>query len=41
VIAPKRFEPEAKTKELMGYSDHYPILIKIDYPEIKNPKKKN
>jgi endonuclease/exonuclease/phosphatase family metal-dependent hydrolase len=41
VIAPKRFEPEATTKELMGYSDHYPILIKLDYPETKNLKKKH
>lgn len=35
VMAPKRFEPDASTKSMMGYSDHFPILITLDYPEIK------
>jgi endonuclease/exonuclease/phosphatase family metal-dependent hydrolase len=35
VMAPKRFEPDASTKEIMGYSDHYPILVKLDYLESK------
>lgn len=33
VMAPKRFEPDALTKEMMGYSDHFPVLIKLDYPD--------
>ena len=35
VMAPKRFEADANNKETMGYSDHYPILVKLDYPEKK------
>ena len=40
VMAPKKFEPGASTKEMMGYSDHFPILIKLDYPETKRTKQK-
>lgn len=35
VMAPKRFEPDASTKEMMGYSDHFPIMVKLDYPDTK------
>jgi endonuclease/exonuclease/phosphatase family metal-dependent hydrolase len=43
VMAPKNFEPDASTKAMMGYSDHYPILLKLDYPETKKlvPKNRN
>jgi hypothetical protein len=30
-IAPKRFNPKANDKENMGYSDHFPILVKLTY----------
>jgi endonuclease/exonuclease/phosphatase family metal-dependent hydrolase len=40
VLAPKRFEPDAVTKDAMGYSDHYPIIVKLDYPETIVVKKK-
>ena len=35
VKAPKRFESDATTKEEMGFSDHFPILVQIDFPEAK------
>ena len=42
-IAPKRFNPEGNSKETIGFSDHFPILVKLDYPEtpIKKSKKEN
>jgi endonuclease/exonuclease/phosphatase family metal-dependent hydrolase len=44
VSAPMRFEPDANKKDEMGYSDHFPILVKMEYPEEKkvnkNKKKK-
>jgi len=40
VIAPKRFEPEATTKEEMGFSDHFPILVKLTYPDAPVKKTK-
>ncbi len=48
VIAPKRFETEASTKEAMGFSDHFPIVVNLTYPEAlvkkakaeKKPEKK-
>lgn len=39
VMAPRMFEPDALTKDAMGFSDHYPILIKLDYPETIIPVK--
>ncbi len=33
VLAPKRFEPRGETKESIGFSDHFPILVKLDYPD--------
>jgi predicted extracellular nuclease len=33
VVSPKRFDTEGTTKDTIGYSDHYPILVKLDYPE--------
>lgn len=33
VVAPKRFDPEGTTKEKIGYSDHFPILVKLNYPD--------
>jgi predicted extracellular nuclease len=45
----KRFEPNANSKEEIGFSDHFPILVKLDYPdevvksnkkEVKSKKKK-
>ncbi|MGZ3789891.1 MAG: endonuclease/exonuclease/phosphatase family protein [Bacteriovorax sp.] len=41
VIAPKLFDPDGTTKETIGYSDHFPILLKLDYPEAPVTKKKN
>ncbi len=32
-MAPKRFEPTEKTKEKMGFSDHFAVLTKFTYPE--------
>ncbi len=40
VLAPKRFEPDATTKDTMGFSDHYPILMSLDFPDTKVSKKK-
>lgn len=37
VIVPKRFDSDATTKEEMGYSDHFPLLMKLTYPDA--PKK--
>jgi len=34
VLAPKRFEPSGETKETIGFSDHFPILVKLEYPDI-------
>ncbi|MBC7539176.1 MAG: hypothetical protein H7281_10170 [Bacteriovorax sp.] len=44
VISPKRFDPDGTTKESIGFSDHYPILVKLEYPDIvkkKSVKKKS
>ena len=32
VRSPKHFKPEAKTKDKIGYSDHFPIMAKLVYP---------
>jgi len=32
LMVPKRFNPKGRTKESIGYSDHYPILVKFEYP---------
>lgn len=34
-LAPKRFEVGEKTKDKMGYSDHFAIVLKLDFPEAK------
>lgn len=39
VVVPKRFEPEATTKETIGFSDHFPILVKLEYPDTPVVKK--
>lgn len=41
VLAPKRFDPEGATKETIGYSDHFPILVKLNYPDQKVQAPKN
>lgn len=33
VRVPKRFNPKGSTKEKMGYSDHFPILVNLNYPD--------
>jgi predicted extracellular nuclease len=40
VLAPKRFDPDGTTKETIGYSDHFPILVKLNYPDKKIKAKK-
>lgn len=40
-LAPKRFEPEAKTKDQMGFSDHFVVSVKLNYPEPKVEVKKD
>jgi endonuclease/exonuclease/phosphatase family metal-dependent hydrolase len=47
ILAPKRFNADESSKEKMGYSDHFPILVKLDFPdptsvavEAKKEKKK-
>ena len=32
-MAPKRFEPNESTKEKMGFSDHFAIALKLDFPD--------
>ena len=40
-MVPKRFDSEAKTKENMGFSDHFAVVVKLSYPELKTePAKK-
>lgn len=33
ILAPKRFNADESSKEKMGYSDHFPILVKLDFPD--------
>lgn len=33
ILAPKRFNADGETKEKMGYSDHFPIVVSLEYPE--------
>jgi hypothetical protein len=40
VKIPKRFKPDGESKETIGFSDHFPILVKLEYPEEKKPKKR-
>jgi endonuclease/exonuclease/phosphatase family metal-dependent hydrolase len=47
IIAPHRFDPDGTTKETIGFSDHFPIMVKLDFPDkpakktdAKNAKKK-
>ncbi len=45
-MAPKRFEPGEKTKDKMGFSDHFSVVAKLTYPdpevvkEVSKPKTK-
>lgn len=32
-MVPNRFDTSAKTKEKMGFSDHFSVLVKLDFPE--------
>jgi endonuclease/exonuclease/phosphatase family metal-dependent hydrolase len=32
-LTPKRFDTAALTKEKMGFSDHFAIVLKVDFPE--------
>jgi hypothetical protein len=41
VLAPKRFDPDGTSKEDMGYSDHFPIDLKIQYPDVIEIKKQS
>ncbi|MFA6236402.1 MAG: hypothetical protein WC635_03660 [Bacteriovorax sp.] len=40
VVVPKRFELDGTTRETIGYSDHFPLLVKLEYPETKKTKVK-
>ena len=31
VLVPKRFKPEATTKDKIGFSDHFPIFVKLNF----------
>lgn len=33
VVVPKRFEPSGTTKETIGFSDHFPLLVNLEYPD--------
>ena len=35
ILAPKRFNADGDNKEKMGYSDHFPIVVSLDYPEVQ------
>lgn len=37
-LAPKRFEPGEKTKEKMGFSDHFAVVVKLNYPDVAPAK---
>jgi len=39
VLVPKRLKTEASTKETIGFSDHFPILVNLEYPEVAPLKK--
>lgn len=39
VVVPKRFEVEGTTKETIGFSDHFPILVNLHYPDAPLTKK--
>lgn len=34
ILAPKRFNADELAKDKMGYSDHFPIQVNIEYPEV-------
>jgi endonuclease/exonuclease/phosphatase family metal-dependent hydrolase len=35
-LTPKRFDTAALTKEKMGFSDHFAIVLKVDFPDTVN-----
>lgn len=37
-LAPKRFEPGEKTKDKMGFSDHFAVVVKLNYPDVAPAK---
>lgn len=39
IMIPKRFEMDAKTRDQMGFSDHFVVAVKLSYPEIKRKEK--
>lgn len=39
VAAPQRFLANGASKETIGYSDHYPILVGLEYPDVPVIKK--
>jgi endonuclease/exonuclease/phosphatase family metal-dependent hydrolase len=34
IMIPNRFNTEAKSREKMGFSDHFSVLVKLSYPEV-------
>ena len=40
ITVPKHFNPNGTTDESIGYSDHYAILVKLEYPDKQISKKK-
>ena len=40
ISVPKKFNPKADSKIKMGFSDHFPILVKINYPDSSSKKLK-
>lgn len=38
-LAPKRFEPGEKTKDKMGFSDHFAVVVKLNFPDPAPVKK--
>lgn len=37
-MIPKRFEPQAKSKDKQGFSDHFTISVKLNYPDLTQAK---
>lgn len=35
VLAPKKFRPEEETKDKIGFSDHFPIYVKLDFKDVE------
>jgi hypothetical protein len=39
VMIPNRFNTEAKSRDKMGFSDHFSVLVKLSYPDVVPAKK--